>query len=67
LKKVLEWEKSMCIFQKAWAAATSGFSSIFMMLFMMYMTGGGMNIFTLLITFSFIWQPISNLMKLGQG
>jgi Protein of unknown function (DUF1077) len=38
-----------------------------MTLFMMYMSGSGMNIFTLLITFQFIKQPVGSLMQVEQA
>eukprot|EP00958_Prasinococcus_capsulatus_P000292 scaffold25_cov287-Prasinococcus_capsulatus_cf.AAC.2 len=44
--------------QKAWEFAQSPVKNVFMMAFMMWMSGSGVQIFSMAITFSAIWPPI---------
>eukprot|EP01018_Ginkgo_biloba_P013771 Gb_09592 [translate_table: standard] len=47
--------------QKAWEVAQAPFKNLFMMGFMMWMAGNTVHLFSIGITFSALWQPISAL------
>jgi hypothetical protein len=53
--------------QKAWEVAQSPFKNLMMMGFMMWMAGSTVHLFSIGITFSALWQPISALRSVGKG
>ncbi|ERN07079.1 hypothetical protein AMTRI_Chr12g239930 [Amborella trichopoda] len=52
--------------QKAWEVAQAPFKNLFMMAFMMWMAGSTVHLFSIGITFSALWQPISALQGVGK-
>ncbi|KAH9534811.1 hypothetical protein CY35_17G023000 [Sphagnum magellanicum] len=52
--------------QKAWEAAQAPFRNLFMMGFMMWMAGNTVHLFSIGITFSALWQPISALQGISK-
>ncbi|KAM0942781.1 putative TMEM85/ER membrane protein complex subunit 4 [Dioscorea sansibarensis] len=52
--------------QKAWEVAQSPFKNLMMMGFMMWMAGSTVHLFSIGITFSALWQPISALQSVGK-
>ncbi|CAN6482243.1 unnamed protein product [Victoria cruziana] len=52
--------------QKAWEVAQAPFKNLFMMGFMMWMAGNTVHLFSIGITFSALWQPISALQSVGK-
>ncbi|CAL5419386.1 unnamed protein product [Camellia sinensis] len=52
---------------KAWEVAQSPFKNLLMMGFMMWMAGNTVHLFSIGITFSALWQPISALQGVGKG
>ncbi|XP_020103752.1 ER membrane protein complex subunit 4 [Ananas comosus] len=52
--------------QKAWEVAQSPFKNLLMMGFMMWMAGNAVHLFSIGITFSALWQPISALQGVGK-
>lgn len=52
--------------QKAYTFAMGNIQSIFMMGFMMYMSGNGVQIFSMMVTFGGIFQPIKAILTSGQ-
>lgn len=52
--------------QKAWEVAQAPFKNLFMMGFMMWMAGSTVHLFSIGITFSALWQPISALQGVGK-
>ena len=55
------------IVQKAWEVAQAPFKNLFMMGFMMWMAGSTVHLFSIGITVSALWQPISALKSVGKG
>lgn len=53
--------------QKAWEVAQAPFKNLMMMGFMMWMSGSTVHLFSIGITFSALWQPISALQGVGKG
>lgn len=53
--------------QKAWEVAQAPFKNLIMMGFMMWMAGSTVHLFSIGITFSALWQPISALQGVGKG
>lgn len=53
--------------QKAWEVAQSPFKNLMMMGFMMWMAGNTVHLFSIGITFSALWQPISALQSVGKS
>jgi hypothetical protein len=53
--------------QKAWEVAQAPFKNLMMMGFMMWMAGSTVHLFSIGITFSALWQPISALRSVGKG
>lgn len=53
--------------QKAWEVAQAPLKNLFMMGFMMWMAGSTVHLFSIGITFSALWQPISALQGVGKG
>ncbi|KAG0463132.1 hypothetical protein HPP92_021608 [Vanilla planifolia] len=53
--------------QKAWEVAQAPFKNLMMMAFMMWMAGSTVHLFSIGITFSALWQPISALQSVGKG
>lgn len=53
--------------QKAWEVAQAPFKNLLMMGFMMWMAGSTVHLFSIGITFSALWQPISALQGVGKG
>jgi hypothetical protein len=53
--------------QKAWEAAQAPFRNLFLMGFMMWMAGNTVHLFSIGITFSALWQPISALQGISKG
>lgn len=53
--------------QKAWEVAQAPFKNLLMMGFMMWMAGSTVHLFSIGITFSALWQPISALQGAGKG
>lgn len=53
--------------QKAWEVAQAPFKNLLMMGFMMWMAGNTVHLFSIGITFSALWQPISALQGVGKG
>ncbi len=47
--------------------ATGGASQIIMAFLMMWMSGGGLNIFTIIFTFQVIGQPMKQLISVNTG
>jgi hypothetical protein len=59
---------NLCPFeQKAWEVAQAPFKNLLMMGFMMWMAGSTVHLFSIGITFSALWQPISALQGVGKG
>ncbi|PKA50868.1 hypothetical protein AXF42_Ash007523 [Apostasia shenzhenica] len=52
--------------QKAWEVAQAPFKNLMMMGFMMWMAGSTVHLFSIGITFSALWQPISALQNVGK-
>ncbi|KAJ4791718.1 ER membrane protein complex subunit 4 [Rhynchospora pubera] len=52
--------------QKAWEVAQAPFKNLLMMGFMMWMAGNTVHLFSMGITFSALWQPISALRSVGK-
>ena len=52
---------------KSWATAKSPMQSIFMTLFMFWMTGSSISIWTLMITVSFLITPVKQLFGVNQA
>ncbi|XP_022858376.1 ER membrane protein complex subunit 4-like [Olea europaea var. sylvestris] len=52
--------------QKAWEVAQAPFKNLFMMGFMMWMSGSTVHLFSIGITFSALWQPINALRGVGK-
>lgn len=52
--------------QKAWEVAQAPFKNLMMMGFMMWMAGSTVHLFSIGITFSALWQPISALQGVGK-
>mmetsp|Transcript_16863 Transcript_16863/g.16523 ORF Transcript_16863/g.16523 Transcript_16863/m.16523 type:complete len:119 (+) Transcript_16863:7-363(+) len=50
---------------KSWQVAKSPFQSIFMTLFMFWMSGSSVSIWTLMITISFLFSPVSQLFNVS--
>ena len=53
--------------QKAWEVAQAPSKNLLMMGFMMWMAGSTVHLFSIGITFSALWQPISALQGVGKG
>jgi len=53
--------------QKAWEAAQAPVKNLLMMGFMMWMAGSTVHLFSIGITFSALWQPVSSLQSIGKG
>lgn len=53
--------------KKAWEVAQAPFKNLMMMGFMMWMAGSTVHLFSIGITFSALWQPISALQSVGKG
>ena len=53
--------------QKAWEVAQAPLKNLLMMGFMMWMAGSTVHLFSIGITFSALWQPISALQGVGKG
>ena len=53
--------------KKAWEVAQAPFKNLLMMGFMMWMAGSTVHLFSIGITFSALWQPISALQGVGKG
>ncbi|RYR55388.1 hypothetical protein Ahy_A06g030615 isoform A [Arachis hypogaea] len=53
--------------QKAWEVAQAPFKNLLMMGFMMWMAGSTVHLFSIGITFSALWQPISALQSVGKS
>lgn len=52
--------------QKAWEVAQAPFKNLLMMGFMMWMAGSQVHLFSIGITFSALWQPLSALQSVGK-
>ncbi|KAI5669150.1 hypothetical protein M9H77_19003 [Catharanthus roseus] len=52
--------------QKAWEMAQAPFKNLLMMGFMMWMAGSTVHLFSIGITFSALWQPLSALQGVGK-
>ncbi|CAM6096284.1 unnamed protein product [Calypogeia fissa] len=52
---------------KAWETAQAPFKNLFMMGFMMWMAGNTVHLFSIGITFSALWQPISALQGVNKA
>ena len=52
---------------KSWTVVTSIFQTMFMTLFMFWMTGSGISIWTIMITVSFLISPIRQLFSVNQA
>lgn len=52
--------------QKAWEVAQAPFKNLLMMGFMMWMAGNTVHLFSIGITFSALWQPLSALQGVGK-
>ncbi|KAL9688627.1 hypothetical protein QQ045_033050 [Rhodiola kirilowii] len=52
--------------QKAWEIAQAPFKNLLMMGFMMWMAGNTVHLFSIGITFSSLWQPLSALQGVGK-
>ncbi|XP_068655115.1 uncharacterized protein [Aristolochia californica] len=52
--------------QKAWEVAQAPFKNLLMLGFMMWMAGSTVHLFSIGITFSALWQPISALQSVGK-
>ncbi|KAF0913599.1 hypothetical protein E2562_023312 [Oryza meyeriana var. granulata] len=52
--------------QKAWEVAQAPFKNLMMMGFMMWMAGSTVHLFSIGITFSALWQPISALRSVSK-
>lgn len=57
----------LCWKQKAWEVAQAPFKNLLMMGFMMWMAGSTVHLFSIGITFSALWQPISALQSVGKS
>ncbi|KAG0564724.1 hypothetical protein KC19_8G134300 [Ceratodon purpureus] len=55
------WKK-----QKAWEVAQAPAKNLMMMGFMMWMAGSTVHLFSIGITFSALWQPVSALQSIGK-
>jgi len=64
---ILYFENFCICQQKAWEVAQSPFKNLLMMGFMMWMAGSTVHLFSIGITFSALWQPISALQGVGKG
>ncbi|CAA6672234.1 unnamed protein product [Spirodela intermedia] len=53
--------------QKAWEVAQAPFKNLLMMGFMMWMAGSTVHLFSIGITFSALWQPVSALQNVGKA
>ncbi|XP_048332281.1 uncharacterized protein LOC107419898 isoform X2 [Ziziphus jujuba] len=53
--------------QKAWEVAQAPFKNLLMMGFMMWMAGSTVHLFSIGITISALWQPISALQGVGKA
>jgi hypothetical protein len=53
--------------QKAWEVAQAPVKNLMMMGFMMWMAGSTVHLFSIGITFSALWQPVSALQSIGKG
>ncbi|CAL5350361.1 unnamed protein product [Camellia sinensis] len=66
----VQWEQQMAnqfnALVKAWEVAQSPFKNLLMMGFMMWMAGNTVHLFSIGITFSALWQPISALQGVGK-
>ena len=58
---------AVLVMQKAWEVAQAPFKNFLMMGFMMWMAGSTVHLFSIGITFSALWQPISALQSIGKG
>jgi len=56
-----------CYEQKAWEVAQAPLKNLLMMGFMMWMAGSTVHLFSIGITFSALWQPISALQSVGKS
>lgn len=55
------------LLQRAWELAKSPFKNIFMTLFMAYMTGSGVQIFSIMFTGYMLYGPIATLLATNKG
>lgn len=53
--------------QKAWETAQSPFKNLLMMGFMMWMSGSAVQLFSIGITLSALWQPVNALQGVNKG
>lgn len=53
--------------QKAWETAYAPGRSIFMTLFMIWMTGSGVNIFNIMITLYTMYNPLKSILSVRTG
>jgi hypothetical protein len=53
--------------QKVWEIAQSSMKSVGMMAFMMWMSGNSVQIFSIGITFTGLWQPLKAIMSSGES
>ncbi|XP_062215541.1 ER membrane protein complex subunit 4-like [Phragmites australis] len=53
--------------KKAWEVAQAPFKNLMMMGFMMWMAGSTVHLFSIGITFSALWQPLSALRSVGKA
>lgn len=53
--------------KKAWEVAQAPFKNLLMIGFMMWMAGSTVHLFSIGITFSALWQPVSALQNVGKG
>lgn len=68
VKSNVNWSSSFILYeQKAWEVAQAPFKNLMMMGFMMWMAGSTVHLFSIGITFSALWQPISALQGVGKG
>lgn len=58
-------ESLQLIHKKLWGVSVSGGSQIMMMLFMMYMIGNDLTIFTILFLFNFLSTPIKGIANMN--
>ena len=63
-RKAQENQKEL-LMKKAWSTATAPISQIFMNLFMMWMMGSSLHIFTIFFLFGIMSGPIKSLMAMG--
>ncbi|RVX19802.1 ER membrane protein complex subunit 4 [Vitis vinifera] len=68
LSKLVQWlmVERVGEFKKAWEVAQAPFKNLLMMGFMMWMAGSTVHLFSIGITFSALWQPISALQGVGK-